>query len=123
MPSSIDPARVCVTDHALYRWAERIGLPDWRIWDALATSVPANRRVRRRIREAAKDGRWHRKPTLIRVDSATGSVFVIGRDASRSSGHARAWLVCTVLPLWACRVGGDVSEPDREAESCPAANA
>lgn len=123
MCEPMDLARVGLTDHAVARWAERIGLPGWHLRRALVASRPANRRLRRRVREGCRGGRWHRLPTFVRVDRATGAVFVIGRAAERSSGHGSPWIVVTVLPLDACRVCPEVAEVEQEDTACPAATA
>lgn len=108
----IDLRRVTFTDNALERWAERIGLPAWQFRPTLLQAVPAHRRLRRRGREAYKSGRWP-GPTRVYVERTVGVVFVIARDPDR---------VVTVLPLWACRMGGDVVEVEveveREGEPC-----
>jgi hypothetical protein len=117
MKQRIDLTHVGVTTHAFERWVERIGLDGWLLWGSLARSVPANRGLRRRVREAQYRRSWPGR-TLVRVDRATGAVFVIAHGLDRSTGCARPWKLVTVLPLWACRAGGDVVEVEREAESC-----
>lgn len=108
-----DLRRVGLTDHAVEKWEERIGLPTWKAWSSLARSRAAGRQLRRRVREGmCPDGRWPR-PTRVRVDRGLGVVFLL---VPASPGR---WAVSTVLPLDACRVGPEVAELGQEGELCP----
>lgn len=105
----IDLWRAIVTDHATERWVERVELPPGRLRPALSAARPAPRRLRRRVREGYRAGRWP-GPTRLFVHRPTGAVFVLKPDFREPDGSVPGWVVVTILPLWACRGGGDVCE-------------